>query len=134
MAVALSLLAMHQLSSNHAAAGPTASAMAVLSPTVSHHVDHQVGGGGTGHAHLFGMPTDAPSALNDGACPNCAEHSAMALTCLAVSLLLAFGWVLNRPVAWRGVWLPRLLLRAVTPPGAWLPWPRSLTELSISRT
>lgn len=132
VAVALSLLAMHQLSSNHTAADPTASTMVVMSPTVSHHAGHQVGAGG--HAHLPAASADAHPASGDDVCPSCAEHSVMALTCLAALILLAVGWVLNRPAAWRGVRLPRLQLRAATPPSTWLPWPRSLTELSISRT
>lgn len=132
VAVALSLLAMHQLSSNHTAAGPTADA--VLSLPVSHHAGHQVDAAGTHHAHLAAASADAHPASGDDVCPSCAEPSVMALTCLAALILLAVGWVLNRPAAWRGVRLPRLLLRAVAPPETWLPWPRSLTELSISRT
>ncbi|HEY5787460.1 MAG TPA: hypothetical protein VIU11_03315 [Nakamurella sp.] len=58
LAVALSLLAMHQLSSNHTAAGPPAGQVSVgidaahltLNPVV--HADtHAVGTGGTDHAH-----------------------------------------------------------------------------------
>lgn len=134
VAVALSLLAMHQLSSNHTAADPTAGATVVLSPPVSHHGGHEVGAGGAGHAHLAAASADAHPASGDDACPSCAEHGVMALTCLAALILLAVGSVLNRPAAWRGVRLPRPLLRAVTLPETWLPWPRSLTELSISRT
>ena len=134
LAVALSLLAMHQLSSNHTAANPTASASVVMDPPVSHHGSHEVGAGGAGHAHLAAASADAHPASGDNVCPSCAEHSVMALTCLAALMLLTVGWVLIRPAAWRGLRVPQLLLWAVTPPATWLPWPRSPMELSISRT
>lgn len=137
VAVALSLLAMHQLSSNHTAADPAATVDATTAHLSSafFHVDgHQPGTGGSDHAHLTASTGDVHPASEAGGCPGCADHSAMALTCLAALVLLVAGWVLTCPVAWRGLRLRRLLPLVLTERRSWLPWPRSLAELSVSRT
>lgn len=141
MAVAFSLLAMHQLSSNHTAAGSSAApgvvggapvAMSAVAPHL-HGQDHSVDAGSADRTHVERMGTGQPTS-EDGGCPGCAGHHVMALTCVAALILLAVGWVLAGPLAWRGVRLRRLLLLVVRPTSTRLPVPRSLTELSVSRT
>lgn len=133
LVVALGLLAMH-LSLNHTAADPSATRVAVgtaghlegLGPTV-------IDASGT-RARLVPPMVGGHPSPDDGACPGCTDHHAMALTCLAALILLAAGWALRRPAAWRGVWLPR---RLTEPPQPTLPWrraPLTLVELSVSRT
>jgi hypothetical protein len=130
--VALSVVAMHQLSSNHTAAQPTA---AVVVASVNESVGHLGDAVAADHAHwLLAEITGHPS-TEEGACPNCGAHSAMALTCLAALILLAAGWLLRGPVEWRRLRLPRIAL----PPShlycrSWRPPPLTLAELSVSRT
>jgi hypothetical protein len=142
VAIALSLLAMHQLSSNHTVAGTNAATDHAAAESVAdagsgaHHLaaghphTHQLDG--HTHGQQLGVAA-ADQRMHDGDCPGCAGHQAMALTCLAALILLVVGWVLSRPAAWRGVRLRRLTL---PPPAAlsWTPGSLSLVELSVSRT
>ena len=140
VAVALSLLAMHQLSSNHTAAGPAAPGSPAAATDAAHemsvgHADsHEADIGGADHTHLTASAGDGHPASEDGGCPGCADHSAMALTCLAALVLLMGGWMLTRPLAGRGLWLRRLVPLLVVERRSWRPRPRSLAELSVSRT
>lgn len=141
LGVALSLLAMHQLSSNHTAAGPPAAQVSVatdaahltLNP-VAHADTHAAGAGGTEHAHLSVSSVDEHPASEDGGCPGCADHSAMALTCLAALVLLIGGWMLTRPRIGRGLWIRRVVPLLIVDRRSWAPRPRSLAELAVSRT
>lgn len=57
------------------------------------------------------------------------------MTCLAALVLLIGGVVLTRPRLGRGLWLRsavRLLVTVDRRP--WVPRPRSLAELAVSRT
>lgn len=137
VALTLSLLAMHQLSLNHTAAQPNTPAAAVSVGSPERH-DHRVDqpehlGDTAGHAAQI-VPAQQPAPGGEDGCPGCSEHHVMALTCLAALILLALGWALRRPTAWRGVLLPRLLTapRPLSPP--WWREPLSLLELSVSRT
>lgn len=141
LAVALSLLAMHQLSSNHTAADPPAAQVSVatdaahltLNPRV--HADtHAAGNGGTDHPHLTVTSGDEHPASEGGGCPGCADHSAMALTCLAALVLLLAGWLLTRPRPGRGLWLRRQVPLLTVDRRSWVLRPRSLAELAVSRT
>ncbi|MDN5762379.1 MAG: hypothetical protein L0H41_08700 [Microlunatus sp.] len=141
LAVALSLLAMHQLSSNHTAAGPPAAAVSVatdaahLTLSSGAHADTPAAdAGGTDHAHLTVASGDGHPASEDGGCPGCADHSAMALTCLAALVLLIGGWMLSRPRLGRGLWFRRAVPLLMVDRRSWVPRPRSLAELAISRT
>jgi hypothetical protein len=155
--IALSMLAMHQLSSNHAVAGTDAASSGLVSAALagpgSHHlIDGQAPRSSrlVGHTHsravdahgLDGHPhgqqvsvavPDHP--VDDRDCPDCGHHQAMALTCLAALIVIMVGWVVARPAAWRGVRLPRLTVTAAL---AQAPPVRlralSLEELSVSRT
>jgi hypothetical protein len=136
LVVGLSLLAMHQLSGNHTAADPTSThGTANLTTAHSHH--HAAGHAsdtGPDHAHLP-VTAEAHPGSEQGGCPDCAGHSAMALTCLAALILLAAGLLLPSPTGGRGI-----LQRRATPltvpnlrsPSK--PPPLSLVELSVSRT
>ncbi|MDN5803867.1 MAG: hypothetical protein L0H26_04650, partial [Microlunatus sp.] len=74
-------------------------------------------------------------ASEQGGCPGCAGHSAMALTCLAALILLAAGLLLPRPTTGRGILLPRPKpLTVLNLPTRCKPPPLSLVELSVSRT
>ena len=136
VAIALSLLAMHQLSSNHTVVSipssteDIAQSAAVAGPDAHHRADAATAGHGQ---QISGTGHDDPS--NGGDCPGCVGHEAMALTCLAILILVIAGWVLSRPAAWRGVRLRRRQLSppAVAPP-FWIPRSLSLLELSVSRT
>lgn len=147
VALILSLLAMHQLSSNHTAADPGrplsgAAALPDLDhPTTSDGHRHQAGADNDRsaaedhHAAVAATTSGWQPASEPGGCAGCPDHHVMALTCLAALVLLAWGWVLSRPARWRGVLLPRLLRTNVAAPA--LTWSRpalSLAELSISRT
>ena len=130
VAVALSLLAMHQMSVNHTAA---ASSNTVLAAVTGGHTDD------VGAAHHIGdlAPVSATTGVDpavDG-CPGCTEHHVMALTCLVALALLAVTWLLRGPAPWTG-WQPRRWAAAAQPVAhvRWRPPPLSLVELSISRT
>ncbi|HEU4545604.1 MAG TPA: hypothetical protein VFR88_04860 [Microlunatus sp.] len=137
LVVGLSLLAMHQLSSNHTAADPTSTHdTASLTTADSHH--HAAGHAsvtGAGHAHLLPMAGEEHPGSEQGGCPGCAGHSAMALTCLAALILLAAGLLLRGPSGGR-----EILQRRPTPltvpnsRNGRRPPPLSLVELSVSRT
>lgn len=135
LAVALSLLAMHQLSSNHTAAGPSETHSPVATDTM--HLTEVSSSHGSTHAadthpHLSVAPGDSQSAPG---CPGCADHSAMAMTCLAALVLLIGGFMLTRPRLGRGLWLrPVLTLLVMVDRRPWAPRPRSLAELAVSRT
>ena len=92
--------------------------------------------GAADHAHVSSPVGDGHPSLEEEACPGCAGHQAMALTCLAALILLGLGWLLRGPIEWRGVRLRRILLLAVEsePLTTWVRLPLSLTELSVSRT
>lgn len=150
LVTALSLLAMHQLSSEHTAVGSpgtrpasdaagTAQAGTGLHVTVG--VPYAVAGAPPLSEHAPAAPrhhqtgAGVPDHHSDaGDCPGCAHHQMMALTCLAALVLLAVGWVLTRPAAWRGV----RVRHVVAAPAAGGPQRQrralSLSELAISRT
>lgn len=132
LAVALSLLAMHQLSINHTAADPAAGSSIV---TLGHaDKDHHHAGVTGAHAHMTAPPIGQhPAPAHDG-CPGCAQHQAMALTCLAALVLLTVGWALLVPARWRGVLLRRLRQHSLSASRRWRCPPFTLVELSISRT
>ena len=137
VALTLSLLAMHQLSVNHTAAQPTTQTAAAIVGSPERH-DHQVdqlqhSGDLPGHAAQPVPGQQQTTGVGDG-CAGCPEHHVMALTCLAALILLALGWALRPPTAWRGVLLPRLPTapRPLSP--RWGREPLSLLELSVSRT
>lgn len=136
VAMALSLLAMHQLSSNHTAAGHPASPSstdATLLMSAVHAESHEDAVGGD-HAHLTPSTGVGHPVSEVGGCLGCADHSEMGLTCLAALILLMSGWVLTRPGAGPGVWVRRLLHLRLAQRNSWLPQPRSLAQLSVSRT
>ena len=90
---------------------------------------------GADHAHLLPTTGEEHPASEQGGCPDCTGHSAMALTCLAALILLAAGLLLPRPSAGRGILQPRLT--SLTVPQLrhhFKPPPLSLVELSVSRT
>jgi hypothetical protein len=137
VAVALSMLAMHQLSSNHTAADPTAVTVAQLT---AHNrgmaIDGHGHGGAYDYAHLSSLIGDGNPSLTEEPCPGCASHQAMAMTCLAALILIAVSWLLRAPTEWRGVRLRRVQLLPVQPEPStrWVPSPLTLTELSVSRS
>ena len=135
VAVALSLLTMHQLSSNHTVADAAAPADGTmhLSVEMAHVDSHEIDSGGSDHAHLTAAAGDGHPSSEAGGCPGCADPSAMAPTCLALVLLVA-GWILTRPLVGRGLRLRRLLPLVPAERRSLLPRPRSLAELSVSRT
>jgi hypothetical protein len=144
--VAVSLLAMHQLSASHTAAGVTTPVVAASDRPGGH---NEADLGSSGHAHSSDHSHDAdqspyvagaglgggPFAPVDSACPGCGEHQAMALTCLVALTSLAVGWLLAGPVQWPGL-LPRYRLRRLPQDvrRRWRRLPFSLVELSVSRT
>jgi hypothetical protein len=90
LVVGLSLLAMHQLSGNHTAADPASSheSATVAMAGSGHHAPDHPSEIGADHVHL--LPTTGEGFPGSGGgCPDCAGHSAMALTCLAALVLLA---------------------------------------------
>jgi hypothetical protein len=110
LVVGLSLLAMHQLSGNHTAANP-ASSHDTATLTVagsSHHAAGHRSETGADHAHMLPIAGAGLPASEQGGCPDCAGHSAMALTCLAALILLAASLLLPRPPTGRGVLQPHL--------------------------
>jgi hypothetical protein len=133
LVVGLSLLTMHQLSGNHTAAShPSAT---VTTAGSGHHAAGHPSETGADHAHLLPITGAAHPASEQGGCPGCAGHSAMALTCLAALILLAAGLLLPRPRTGRGVLQP--YLQPLTVPvlrNRRKPPPLSLVELSVSRT
>ena len=137
LVVGLSLLAMHQLSSNHTAADPTTSHQSATLTTAGshHHAASHPSEAGTDHAHLLPFTGEAHPATGDGGCPDCASHSAMALTCMAALILLTAGLLLPCPKAGRGILQPRLQpLTVLSHRKRRKPPPLSLVELSVSRT
>ena len=137
LAVALSLLAMHQMSGNHIAADPMPPAGVHLDADTGPaggHVD-TVQSGTADHTHLqIAGSVHDPAPAGD-ACPGCGAHQAMALTCLVALILLAAGWLLRGPVRWPGL-LARHLNRTVLTDRSnrWSRPPITLMELSVSRT
>jgi hypothetical protein len=131
--MALSLLALHQLSLNHTVADPSASSgSAVAAAARLDH--HQLGGGALGdHVQLTPASDQHPRSADDG-CPGCVGHHVMALTCLAALILVAIGRALTGPIEWRGVRLRPPLRWTLPEPPRWRPPVLSLVELSISRT
>lgn len=105
LAVGLSLLAMHQLSGNHTAANSRIShqSVTVQAGNLRHHAAGHAVEAGTDHAHLVPMADEGGPTSGDGGCPDCAGHSAMALTCLAALSLLATGLLLPPPRTGRGI-------------------------------
>jgi hypothetical protein len=133
-AVALSLLAMHQLSLNHHAAEPTD--IGTQASASSRHVDrHDAAAIDDDHTHLVPLTVDGHPSHNNGVCPGCNGHHAVTLTCLAALILLAVGWVLRRPAKWRGVRLPRTMTQVLRRPNlTWIRPAFTLVELSVNRT
>ena len=141
--VALSLLAMHQLSGGHTAADPMPPTATqpdrlgghttayVASSDHAHSADHarsQLRAGATT------LKSESSAPIDDG-CPGCAEHQAMALTCLIALTLLAVGWLLAGPVRWPGL-VPRPRAQTLSQ-DRWRrrhPPALRLVELSVSRT
>ena len=137
LVVGLSLLAMHQLSGNHTAADPASShdTAALTAAGSGHHAAGHRSEIGADHAHLQPATGPGDPASTEGGCPDCAGHSAMALTCLAVLILLATGLLLPRPRTGRGIRQPRLQpLALLSHRNRLRPPPLSLVELSVSRT
>jgi hypothetical protein len=137
LVVGLALLAMHQLSGNHTAADPASGheSATVTTAGSSHHADGDPSDTGAGHAHLLPATGAGLPASSQGGCPDCAGHSAMALTCLAALVLLAAGLLLPRPRTGRGILQPRLQpLTVLSHRYRVKPPPLSLVELSVSRT
>jgi hypothetical protein len=137
LVVGLSLLAMHQLSGNHTAAGPASShqSVTVTVDGSSHHAAGHASETGADHAHLLPITGAGLPASEQGGCPDCAGHSAMALTCLAALILLAARLLLPRPGAGRGILQPRRQpLAVLSHLSRCRPRPLSLVELSVSRT
>ena len=138
LAVALSLLAMHQMSGTHIAADPKPPTGVHLDahsgPAVGHvHTAARSGAADHTHLQIAGSVHD-PAPADDG-CPGCGEHQAMAMTCLVALILLAVGWLLRGPVRWPGL-LARQLTRTVLTDRStrWSRPPMTLMELSVSRT
>ena len=137
LVVGLALLAMHQLSGNHTAADPTFSheSATLTAAGSSHPAAGHRSETGADHAHLRPITGAGLPASEQGGCPDCAGHSAMALTCLAALILLTAGILMPRPRAGRGILQPRL--QPLTVPShrnRCKPPPLSLVELSVSRT
>ena len=138
LALGLSLLAMHQLSSNHTAADPASGDRVgtVTADDWSQHAAGHTGDAGPDRAHTLPAlgGTDLVSGEHDG-CPGCAGHTTMALTCLAALVLLTAGLLLPRPRTGRGILRPRPNQPAVPRPRErFRPRPLSPVEMSISRT
>lgn len=140
MAIGLSLLSMHQMSVNHTAADPTPLAVSFVSadrhdvgPTHSHVQSATVTHTPAEALHVPAI--DRSLTALEEACPDCAEHHAMALTCLVALTLLVVAWLLRGPVRWPGL-LSRRPTRALPQAwrSRWRPPPLNLVELSISRT
>lgn len=137
VATALSLLAMHQMSVNHTAADPTS--VAVSSATADRHAADPTHSHGqsTTAAHTPAGTSHSAAGLTapEDACPDCAEHHAMALTCLIALTMLSVTWLLRGPVRWPGL-LARRPTRALLQVWRlrWKPPPLNLVGLSISRT
>ena len=137
LVVGLALLAMHQLSGNLTAADPASSHQSATVTTAGsdHHAAGDPSETGTSHAHLLPATGTGDPAFGQGGCPDCAGHSAMALTCLAALILLAAGLLLPRPRTGRGIRQPRQQPLAILNCRHRLkPPPLSLVELSVSRT
>jgi len=136
VSMALSLLVMHHLSSDHTAAGspagPSPAASAHL--TSASHIDLHDDTVGADHAHLTASTGEGHPLSEIGGCSGCADHSALGLTCLAALLLLMSGFKLIRPAAGRGLWLRVPLPLTFVQSRAWLLRPRTLVELAVSRT
>jgi hypothetical protein len=133
VAVALSLLAMHQLSLNHTAASPLAVADAAgpgrsVADGHEHAGQHLAPG-----AEHPAEPVVEGTVSHDG-CPGCAQHQAMMVTCLVALILLATGWLLRGPSAGRIVRVAPLVHRLILAVPRWRPPPRTWIELSVSRT
>jgi hypothetical protein len=138
LAVALSLLAMHQMSGNHIAADPmppTGVHLHADSGPAAGHVDPAGRSRTADHTHLQIAGSVHDPAPADDDCPGCGEHQAMVLTCLVALILLAVGWLLRRPGRWPGL-LARHLVRTVLTDriNRWSRPPITLMELSVSRT
>lgn len=135
VAVALSLLAMHQLSLNHTAASPLPVLESSGSTTGSVAGDHAHDG-----QHLLpGADHPATAAvdgeISDHGCPGCAQHHMMVLTCLAALILLVTGWLLRRPPAAHRIRVtPLVRCPLATAVLQWKPPPLTWIELSVSRT
>ncbi|HET9647397.1 MAG TPA: DUF6153 family protein [Microlunatus sp.] len=136
VAIALSLLAMHQLSGDHTAAAHRATsaerADAGMQGAAISRTQHRAESNHTHIDNAAGKGDDRRS--HDVDCPGCGDHPAMTATCLAALSLLTVGGCLVRPGAWRGVRLPRPQPRRAGTPPRWTRRPLSLAELSISRT
>jgi hypothetical protein len=141
--VAVSLLAMHQLSASHTAAGATTvvaapdrlGGYAAADLGSSDHAPSSDRGHGKDQSSVGGAGLGGgPSAPVDGACPGCGEHQAMALTCLVALTSLAVGWLLAGPVQWPGLLARHRVRRLPQDLRRWRRLPFSLVELSICRT
>lgn len=146
VAVSLSLLAMHQLSLNHTAASPlpAVESVGVVEGSGSSRsiVDDRHGHAGQhGHVgqHLLSGADHPAEAAGVGtgshdACPGCAQHHVMVLTCLVALVLLATGWLLRGPPVGRTIGVAQLLHRLHVAVPRWRPPPLTWIELSVSRT
>ena len=146
VALALSLVAMHQLSGGHVAADPTPpvgagpfdgghAAAYVASALSAADSDSAPGTYQLRAERGHDAPLQHGSSAPAGDCHGCADRQAMALTCLVALALLALGWLLARPVRWPGH-VRRRRSRTVLRDARrrWKPVTPSLVELSVSRT
>lgn len=135
VAVALSVVGMHQLSVGHdVATGPADSPAHVESAPHSHHGDETVPLAASDH------PADHTTAgiargLGD-ACPDCADHQMAFGSCLLALTLLVLSWSLAPPRLRHlpPFLLPRLAPTMIGPALGRLVPPLSLAELSLRRT
>lgn len=133
VAVSLSLLAMHQLSLDHTAAGP----LPVVEASDSISQSWAVSDRGHGVQHLLpGVDHPAEAAASStphDACPGCSQH-AMVLTCLVALVLLVTGWLLRGPPTSHPVPATHRRDRVGVAVTRWTPPPRTWIELSVCRT
>ena len=132
-AIALGVVAMHQLSSHHTFTLPQQGSSAAHQAAAYHAMDT------TRHDHSASQSEARPDVPGQNAaagiaCDECGQHALM-VSCLLALTLLVVGWLLQTP-PWRvrpPHWIPRYPQRVRTPI---LNQPRclSLLELSISRT
>ena len=122
--VALSVLAMHELSLEHTLARP-----GPVSQVAAHH-DHD-------HIEAAGSHVEVASVGpgTSDACPGCGDHHVMTATCLIALILLVTGWLLRGPpLAVRQVRISRVSRHELPPALRRRPPARSWIELSVSRT
>lgn len=127
-AIALGIVAMHQLSSQHLPAVPdrSAPAMHAIQPPTGHSIDHDM--------TVLVDDGDVTDLMGACATDGCGQH-AMMMDCLLALTLIVLGWCLRLPRTRPGppTNQQRRLRPAVPMPPILSRCP-SLVELSISRT